>query len=496
MNLKSSVIKGAFSLGGARLVVTLLNAAGILILARLLTPADFGIVAIATAVLTVAMSATEASIQPALIQCREPTREHLDTVWTLSLIRSFLIFAAMLACAWPLSRAYGDARLVPVLMVSGITGAFAEFYNPRLTMAMREMRFAPTVLFQIGQKSFGLILALVLAIVLKSYWAIIIGNAVGAVAASIGSHFLPRYRPRFSMTRFRDIWGFSGWMFVNQLCETLNWRFDQLVAGLGVTKAQLGFYSMADNLAVIPSRELTGAMRNALFAGLSCLSEQPKRLRASFMRAQSSAAMITAPAAVGLALTADPAVRLLLGEKWVASIPFVQILALTYAIDTFINVVRPLGMAMGQTKYLFLRQLAGLSIRIPLIIAGLISGGLAGAAIGRALGSLANVLISMLIVRRLLGLSVSRQVASHAETLWGLVAMSGVLMLTQLSFPPTLKETPLLQLPLLITLAGLAYCGTIVAIWRLRGGHDGPVSEIAGILAGVFRKRPREGAAT
>lgn len=496
MNLKSSVIKGAFSLGGARLVVTLLNTAGILILARLLTPADFGIVAIATAVLTVAMSATEASIQPALIQCKEPTRHHLDTVWTLSLIRAFLIFIAMLACAWPLSRAYGDARLVPVLVVSGITGAFAEFYNPRLTMAMRAMRFAPLVTFQICQKSFGLVLSIALAVTFRTYWAIIIGNAAGAVMASIGSHFLLRYRPRFSVRHFREIWGFSGWMFINQLCETLNWRFDQLVIGLSVTKAQLGFYSMADSLAVIPSRELTSPLRNALFAGLSSLAEQPERLRTSFMRAQSSVAMLTAPAAVGMALAADPAIRLLLGEKWVATIPFVRILALSYAIDTFITVVRPLGMAMGQTKYLFVRQLVALFIRIPLIVAGLMSGGLVGAAIGRALGSLANSLISMLVTRRLLGLPVSSQVASHSETLWGLLVMCALVTSAQLSFPPQLLAMPLLQLPLLIAMAGLAYCGSIFAIWRLRGGPEGPVSEIVGVVAGLFRRRSGAGATT
>lgn len=496
MNLKSSVIKGAFSLGGARLVVTLLNAAGILILARLLTPTDFGMVAIATAVLTVVMSATEASIQPALIQCKEPTPHHLDTVWTLSLIRAFLILAVMLACAWPLSQAYGDARLVPVLMVSGITGAFAEFYNPRLTMAMREMRFAPVVVFQICQKSFGLVLSIALALTFRTYWAIIIGNAAGAVLASIGSHFLLRYRPRFSVRHFREIWGFSGWMFVNQLCETINWRFDQLIIGLSVTKAQLGFYSMADSLAVIPSRELTGPLRNALFAGLSNLAEQRERLRVSFLRAQSSVAMLTAPAAVGLALTADPAVRLLLGEKWVASIPFVRILALSYAIDTFITVVRPLGMAMGQTKYLFVRQLVALFIRIPLIVAGLMTGGLVGAAIGRMLGSLANSLISMLVTRRLLGLPVSLQAASHMDTLWGLAAMSTVVIFAQRSFPPLPLTTPLIELPLLIALAGMTYCATIFAIWRLRGRKDGPASEIGNVLSGMFRKRPQAGVMT
>src|SRR3546814_3672893 len=157
-------------------------------------------------------------------------------------------------------------------------------------------------------------------------------------------------------------------MFVRRLCSTSTGPFNQLRHGLSWTKADVGVCTSADSTPVIPWRELTGPLRNALFVGLSNLAEQRERLRVSFLRAQSSVAMLTAPAAVGLALTADPAVRLLLGEKWVASIPFVRILALSYAIDTFITVVRPLGMAMGQTKYLLVRQLVALCIRIPLIL--------------------------------------------------------------------------------------------------------------------------------
>jgi len=487
MSLRSGVIRGALSFGGARVVISLLNMAGILVLARLLTPADFGIVAITTVVLNIVMSITEASLQPALVQCREPTPSHVDTVWTMSLIRAGLIFCIFLLAAWPLANAYGDVRLIPAFMVAGVTGAFMEFFNPLLALATREMQFRPLILFQIIQKLLGLAIAIGLALWFVNFWAILIGNAIGAVFASLASYLLIPYRPRLALSRAKEIWQFSSWMFLNQICETLNWRFDQLVIGLTVSRVQLGVYSMADNLAVMPTRELTMPLRSALFPGMANLSEDLIRMRNSFLRAQTMVAMITIPAAVGLALLADPAVRVLLGEKWLASIPFVQIIAIAYALDPIITVVRPLVMAMGETKYLFFRQLLILSIRIPLILVGLALGGLVGAALGRAVSAVFNCLISLMVAKKLVGVSVWYQLRSHGMTLVGLLSMSIAVLVANNTFLPLLLSSPALKLLVLSAIGALTYCGTIYAIWIARRRKEGPVAELIVILSDLAK---------
>src|SRR5579862_9396130 len=103
MSTRLGVINGVLSIGGARVFINLLNAGSILLLARLLTPSDFGIVAIATSMVSVAMSFTEMSFQPALVQIPELSREHVDTVWTASLIRAALMISGFALMAWPLS---------------------------------------------------------------------------------------------------------------------------------------------------------------------------------------------------------------------------------------------------------------------------------------------------------------------------------------------------------------------------------------------------------
>lgn len=482
MSLRLDVMRGALSLGSARVVASLLNAVGILILARLLTPEDFGIVAIATAIVTVATSLTEASLHPALVQNRSPDRVLVDTVWTMTGIRAVLVYGGIALTAWPLALLYGDERLFAVLLVAGLTGAIYDFFNPMLTLATRDMRFGPMVAFQIAQKACGLALAIALAFAWGDFWAIVIGNAAGAMLAALASYFLVPYLPRPTLKRAREVWGFSGWMFLNQLCETINWRFDQLAIGLYSTKAQLGFYAMADNLAVIPTRELSTPLRNALFPGLASLSEQRARLRKAYLDSQTGVAMLTAPAAIGLALLAHPAVAVLLGEQWLVAAPIVQLLCLTYAFDAFITVVRPLGMAMGETKFLFLRQLFALFARVPLILIGFMVGGLVGAAAGRAASSLVNAFISLLVVRKLLDVPLGEQLRAHVPTLFSLAVMTAVI-----AFGTSLLgvENVFAQLLVFIPLGAIAYGAAHWAVWHLSGRPDGIFLEMLRIAARV-----------
>ena len=485
MSLRRRVLRGAASLGSARIVVSLLNAASIVILARILSPDDFGIIAIAMAVVSVIVAATEAALHQALVQCREPTRDHIDTVWTMSFIRAWLIFAVIALAAWPLSLAYGNERLVGVFLVAGVAGAFMEFYNPLLTTATRDMRFGPFAAFQIGQKAVALGLAIVLALAWGNFWGIILGNALGAILASLASYLIIPYRPAFNLSRMREIWGFSGWMSLNQLCETINWRFDQLAIGFAVTKAELGYYAVADSVAVIPSRELSFPLRNALFPGFSQIAGQPKKLRQTFLEAQSGVALLTAPAAVGLALLADPVVGLLLGTRWVEIVPVLQLLAITYAFDTLITVIRPLAMAMGATKYLFLRQLTALFVRIPLILGGLALGGLVGAAAGRALSSLVNCLISFMLAKRLVSVGVWEQIRAHSLTLVCLLAMSTAVGGCQAALPLAIADRPLLQIVALVPVGVLTYAGAVLALWHLSGRRAGPVKELLRIVSRI-----------
>lgn len=480
MSMKLGMVRGAMSLGGARIVTSVLNAATLLLLARLLTPHDFGVVAIASAVLNVVISLTQVSIFQALMQRASLTREHIDTAWTLAFLRTCLIFGFFLLAAWPLSLVYDDPRMMPVFIISGLTGAFQGLFNPHMNLATKEMRFGPLTIFQICQKASALAVTVVLALMFRNYWAIIIGNFIGAFAASMLSYFLIRYRPRFTLRHWRDFVGYSGWMFFSQLFETLNWRFDQLVISVMLPKAQVGMYGMADSLAVIPSRETVQPLREALFPGLAVLNADRERMARSCLRAQSTIALISTPLGIGLALVAEPAVKVMLGDQWLAAVPLVQIFSVVYALGALTSLFPPTVMALGQTRFNFLLQFWVFVARVPLVVAGLVLGGMLGAGYARLFCEVVCMAVSLYYMKRLLHLSIWSQLASHGLVLASLAAMTAAVLAGQrLIEPVTANE--FVRLIVLSAIGGLAYVAAALAIWQAGGRSGGPVSEVVSI---------------
>lgn len=497
MSLKLGMIRGAATLSAARIAINLLSAASIVILARLLTPDDFGIVAIASAVLSVVISVTELYFFQALIQQQEVSRGEINSAWTLSLLRAVAVIAFCAAIAWPLAWAFSEPRLVPVFVIAGVTGAFMGFHNPLISLATRDMSFGPLVIFQICQKGVGLVLAIVLALNFGNYWSIIIGNCVGAVLASLVSYFLIPYWPRLNFAHFGKIWGFSSWMFLNQLCETIGWRFDQLAIGLVLPGRLLGIYAVADNLAVIPSRELSVPLNIALFSGMSAINGDMPRLRRSYLSAQATLAMVTLPLVIGLALVAGPVVRVVLGEQWLECTPYVALLALGYAIASLNTSLRPMAMALGQTRLVFERELWILLVKVPLILTGLLSAGLLGVALGSLVAAVLGCAISYRFSTRLIGLSLAEQLRSHGLTFAGLAAMAATLLGLQELTGMVKSLGDLVALAVLVAAGGLAYVGTVLALWRMKGKPDGAVVEVAQIaerLLGVARLRTKPAA--
>lgn len=478
MNLRFGVMRGALSLAGGNIAANVLTALALFILARLLTPEDFGIVAIATAVLSVVQSCTELSLNNALIQKERVDRTHIDTAWTMALIRSGAICAIFALAAWPLSMIYGNGDLVLVFLVSGIGGAIMGLQNPMIWLETKQMTFRPLVIAQFLRRALGVIIAVILALILRSYWAIILGTFIGALASSIISYLLVPYRPRLTLKHVREIWSFSGWMFLSQIFETLNWRIDQLIVGLALPKGQLGVYAMADNLAVIPTRETVYPIRYALFPGLATISQDSERLRRSHLRSQSTVAMLIAPLGVGLALVAEPFVELALGNQWTEAVPYVQIFSMVYIMSVFSIGLQPVAMSLNRTKFLFWRQSIAFGVKVPAIVAGLFSGGMVGAALGRLCADVASALIELFFLKRLLGIAITTQLAQHALTCAGLLAMSIAVTVVGRFVPH--GDTPLLlELAVEIATGAIVYIAVIGAAYLGLGRPDGPVRVIA-----------------
>lgn len=483
------LIKGSMWLSLSRAVVNGLSTLSIFVLAWYLAPSDFGLVALATTILIIVTSVTDLSLTQALIRHKAPTESHFSAAWTLNATRGLLLCLFFAAFAYPASVLYEEPRLFDVMLALGLSLLMGGLTNPRLVLLQRQLIFWQEFVLSVSQKLTGFVAAVAIAMIYQSYWALVIGTLVSQATMIIVSYLVLPFRPRITFRHMKELFSFSAWLTAGQIVNTLNWRFDYLLIGKVLGGTPLGYYTVGSNLARIPTREATVPLTQAIYPSFSSLQDDPPRLAAAYQRVQALVTAIALPAGIGVAVIANPLVRLALGEKWAPIVFIIEALASVYALQTLGSLVQPLGMAKNENKLLFIRDTQMLFVRVPIIFAGLMLWGLPGVIFGRVLTGLLGALVNMILVRRLIGVSVGKQLWANARALVSAAVMAAGVMLASRYLPPTADRGALVvELMILVALGVLLYCGSTFLLWILMKRPAGPETEVQKIIGGVLSK--------
>ena len=474
----------------------LVNALAVLstfVLARLLAPADFGLVALGTTLMLLVTEVTELSMAQALVNHAAPTREHFDTAWTLNALRGTVLGAAFAAAALPVAQLYGDQRLVGIMLALGISIVLGGMTNPRRVLLTRELVFWQESVLTVGQKLAGVVASILIAYLYQSYWALVIGILVTQMANVAISYMVLPFVPRPRLAHARELFSFSLWVTAARLVDSLSWRFDTLFVGKLLGNTALGHYSMGSTLASIPTRETTGPLRQTFFPAFSSMRDDAARMAAAYQRAQAVVTAVALPAGFGAALVADPLIRLVMGEKWTPAIFIVQALAAVYALQTLGSSVDSVGMAKGQTRLLFMRSLQMLLVRIPVIIGATLYFGMVGLITARVATGLLAAVVNMHLVSRLTGVGMGAQVGANRRALIsGAVMVATTLGVAHLLPPSTTSHELLMELMIIAPVAVASYCIATLLLWAMAHKPAGPEQELKQILEKIWQKiRPR-----
>ena len=486
--IRDRLARASSWLAAAKLMSGVLSAAGTVILARLLVPADFGIVALAASFIAVAASLTELSLGSALINVEEPEADHLHTVWTLNLARAAFLTAGFCLAAHPLALLLGDTRLEPVLYALSASLALTGMISPRLSLLERDLRFRQAFTLTLCSTLAGFAVSVALGVMFRSYWALVAGTLAGQVVRVGVSFAVAPYWPKLRLTRARELWRFSAWLSLSQIASTLNYRADQLIVGWHLGRAELGFYTVGGQLAQLPGREVVAPLTAALFPALSLVRGDADRSRSGYLRAQTLTTAVALPVTMLVALFAHPLVLLLLGPQWVGAVPVIQFVAAATAFETLGSLVGPLAMAQGQTKVLFHRDMLKLGLRLPLIVAGLLLGGFPGLLAGRSLAGVLGIFIDMTLVRTITSLPLGAQLWANRRCLIATGVMAVVAVTLQRLVPA--PEATWEQWARLVLLGGAslgAMVLTTVLLWRRAGFAEGPEREMAELTHSVLK---------
>lgn len=490
----STVIKlaqGTLWLTTAGLLVNALQLFSTIIAAWYLSPADFGLVAIAIALMAIVDAVSNLQLGESLIRLEDLGERDIDCIWTLGAMRGLVVAILLCSMAWPVASFYDDDRLISVMQALSIGPLVAGLQNPRRYVQQRKLIFRQEFIIVIFQKVTSFVATVSVAFLYQSYWALIVGNIVFSLAGAVMSFLVLQYRPRFGLAGVREVFGFSAWLTLGNIVNTLNWRFEFLLIGKILGTTSLGLYQMGSNFAQLPTREIMSPLKKVIYPGLTRVvndpasKKNPGRVRTAYQRAQAAATLIALPIGVGFAIVADPFVRIVLPDRWYPAIFILQYLSAVFAFQTLGSLVQPLGWAKNRTRWLFIRDCWMLGIRLPIIVIGMALGGLPGVVVARIVSGVIGAGFNMFLVRRLIDLPIVNQLKANWRAIAS-IAVTAVAMLTVERMFATASAASgdlLAQLFLQVLVAIVLYPVLTWILWRFSGRVDGPEVEICRLLA-------------
>ncbi len=445
-----------------------------LILARLLVPADFGLVAMATAIIAALTLLGAFSFDLALIQNPNAERRHYDTVWTLGLLFCAAYAAALLLLAHPAAQFYNEHRLVAVMEILALGTLIGGFTNVGVVIFRKNMQFDREFKFMFAKRLVTFVVTVGLAFLWRDYWALVVGTLSGIIVSVLTSYLWQSYRPRFSLAARSELFRFSGWLFVNNTLGFLYYRVADFIVAKGVGSEGLGHYSVAYEIANLPSTELVMPVNRAVFSGYAKMSSDVPGMRQGYLNVISMLALLAIPASVGLGCVAAPLVNVFLGPKWISIIPLIPILAMHGLLTAIMSCGNYTFLALGRPRLVTLVLTAHFCMAVPMIIWGALHGGTYAVAWALLIASLLLLPLNYFLLSAALKVRIPHLIQVFWRPVAGAMVMVAVLVWAQRLMMFESNVTGQMKaLLLLVTLGATTYCAGVVLLWRLSKCPEG-----------------------
>jgi O-antigen/teichoic acid export membrane protein len=388
------------------------------LLARLLAPSDFGLIAMLLVFTTIAALLVDAGFGTALVQKQDTSDDDETTVFATGLALSIAVAAVLWLSAPAIASFYSQPVLVPLtrLLVWVLPlSALAAVPDALLTQKLQfRARASAEIVASLCSGAVAVLLAWRGLGVWCLAWQSIV--AIGLRAALLWLYSRWRPRGRFRVESFRRLFAFGSYMLMANLLNMVSLRLQSLLIGRLFDSRALGYYTLAQNTQQAPAQFMGGVLNRVGLPVFSTVAEQPQKLVAALRLSLRVAIFVFVPCMVGIAVVGRPLVELLYGAQWTPAAPMLTILALSAAFwPLHVLNLAAIG-AQGRSDLVFRLELAKRVVSIGLIL-GFSPFGPVAIAWAVLAGSLAAVAINTWYTHRLLGYGVLAQLRDQAGTL-------------------------------------------------------------------------------
>lgn len=478
MSLSKKMMRGSAWMFGMNWALRLIGIVNTMILARLLAPEDFGLFTMAVVFMGMLTAFSEMGIQLIVIREQNPEPHYYDTAWTMSFIQQTLVALIMLAGAPAVADYFKDPRVADVVRFMSLIAFITAFRNIGVVLMQKELMFRRFFEYRVYTRISRFVIAVPIAYMLRSYWALAISMTIGALIEVFYSYRMHPYRPRFSLRGWRAFTSFAFYITGIRIVQYFNKRTDIMILGRLADSAQLGLYNMSIQVSRMVTSDFIGTVNQALFPGYAKLAGEPDKLGPAYLGSIGAVTALLVPLGIGLSAVAADFVRVVLGSQWDTTVPLVQWLALLAVGEGLLEVVG------NQILIVIHRESTNLKLagfRLAAVVAGV---GYAAYTWGTGAIAAAVTIISWCMVPVFFGV-VSRALNLHYVELLKVIWRPA---LASLSLYAAIRALPLDGWPVLLRLAAhilvgaAAYAVVLIGAWRASGSPPGTEQVVLELL--------------
>lgn len=481
-NASSQMLKGSLWMMTMRWAVRGLGFINTMILVRLLQPSDFGVLAIATIISGFFEIFSETGQRLAIIRHPNPDREVLDSAWTVQILICTGL-AIMVWLAAPLAQTFFNEPHAPgVVRLLALRALLMGLENIGTVVFRRDLNFAREFRYNVYQRLTTVLITIVLAVTLRSYWALAIGMVAGQAGTVLMSYVMHPYRPWFGVSRVRELWSFSLWILAGQTTSYFQSRVDQIALGPVTTATRMGEYFVASDVATLPIQEVLVPMGRAQYPVFVRLADNPDALRRSYLETLSLTAILAWATGVGLGLVSRDFAAVALGSKWLALSPLMPWLCGSAALFALSNTTLTLHQATGSAAEFARQSWIRTILMAALVFIAARHGNLMHVVWARFASALIFTPFAFLTIRRIVDVSLRDIWRENHRPALAACIMSIVVLGLQHAMS---GAPPLERLLAGIAAGAITFAAALMALWRAEGMPHSFESQVAGILGRI-----------
>lgn len=470
MSLKSSVITSLIWKFLERIGTQGIQFVVAIVLARLLSPSDFGLIAIVTVFVTMANVFVQSGLNTALIQKKNADNLDFSTVFFSCLALAAFLYISLFLGAPVIAKFYNNqSELIPVIRVLALMLPLGALNSIQEAYVSRNMMFKKLFYRSIGAIIPAGCIGILCAYLGFGIWSLVIQQLTNSLLVCTIMWFTVKWRPDFSFSfeRWKELFSFGWKLLFSGLLDTGYQNLRALIIGKMFSPAALGFYNRGDHFPYLIVNNLNASIQSVMLPSLSSVQDERPRLKAMARRAIVTSSFLILPLMAGLAATAKPLTLIILGEKWLPAVPFIQICCIIYAFwpihTTNLSAINAVGRSDIFLKLEFIKKGYGIAVLIFAILFFKSPEGIAlSAAIVAPLGAFVNAHPN----KKLLNYGYLEQIKDILPSFTLSLAMGAAVYIGGYLIETKYPINPILQLCAMIVFGAILYLG-LAKLFRL-----------------------------